>query len=92
MRAVESDGTDRAAARRLLAWRRYLAEMTDRLQARLNPPKPAAPAPAKTQAPAGHSAGEPSAASAAEDPGGETKQEQGLLFRATSKLIGLLGR
>ena len=92
MRAVESDGTDRAAARRLLAWRRYLAEMTDRLQARLNPPKPAAPAPAKTQAPAGPSAGEPSAAPAAEDPGGETKQEQGLLFRATSKLIGLLGR
>ncbi len=89
-RAVDSGGTDREAARRLLTWRRYLAEMTDRLQARLNPPAPPAPAPAKTPAAASGTPGEPAADAAGA--GSEAKDGQGLLFRATSKLIGLLGR
>ena len=90
--AVETEGADREAARRLLAWRRYLAEMTDRLQARLDPPKPAAPVPARTPAPGAGPPAEPVAMAATEKPGSETKEPQSLLFRATSKLMGLLGR
>ncbi len=89
-RAVESGGNDREAARRLLTWRRYLAEMTDRLQARLNPPAPPAPAPATAPSPAGGTPGKPAAD--ATGAVSEAKEGPGLLFRATSKLIGLFGR
>jgi hypothetical protein len=90
--AVRSEGADREAARRLRAWRRYLAEMTDRLQARLDPPKPPGPPSAKPPTSGVGSPSNPAATAAAEEPVGDAKPEPGLLFRATSKLMGLLGR
>ncbi|MCU0223028.1 MAG: hypothetical protein MUF27_02955 [Acidobacteria bacterium] len=89
VRAVESEGADREAARRMLTWRRYLVEMTDRVKSRLDPPKPAAaPAPGTTP---------PAGSGAAADSGGSggpaaAKPDQGLIFRATTKLMGLLKR
>jgi hypothetical protein len=90
--AVRTEGADREAARRLLAWRRYLAEMIDRVRARLDPPKPAVPVPATVPPSAASSPAGPAAAAAEEQPGGEAKEQQGLIFRATSRLMGLLGR
>lgn len=73
----------------MLTWRRYLVEMTDRVKSRLDPPKPAA-APAPGTAP-------PAGSGSAADSGGSggpaaAKPDQGLIFRATTKLMGLLKR
>lgn len=81
-RAAQSSMLDRAGAKRLLAWRRYLEEICDRLDTRLAPPPPAAAEPAPKEAtPAVNRAPQ----SAASDPGGR-------LSRATSKLKGLFRR
>lgn len=94
--AVEREGSDREAARRLLAWRRYLVEMSDRVKSRLEPPKPAAAPAAGSAPPAG-----PGTAADPAGPGTPPSQpaaaapaaaDQGLLFRATTKLMGLLKR
>ncbi|MCU0254623.1 MAG: hypothetical protein MUE47_08815, partial [Acidobacteria bacterium] len=95
-RAIEQEGADREAARRLLVWRRYLAELTDRVRTRLAPPKPATP-PAAAAAPApaapAPTAAAPSTPAAAGSGNAAAGQNaQGMLFRATTKLMGLLKR
>lgn len=86
VRAAQSSMVDRAGAKRLLEWRRYVEEICERLDARLAPPAPPA-APAVAPAEQGADRSPKPAPEAPSVPDTSSR-----IFRATTKLVGLFRR